>query len=371
MSKAEILSAPREQNTPIKHGAASPQGRKKWSPLTRQPSHKKLENGTKFLVSTAGDSSVLTKKGFIPIGELAGERVEVWTGAEWCPAQVSAAAHKHTQYVVETTGGFKMTSAGNQTWAVLGEGQSIRAKLTKSLSPGDTLFPYLFPWMLENTEVGPETAAKIRRMGQKAAPAGKISSAIYKQIHLAPPALCLQFIMGWMDVQGGRLIVPSESAQDLIMVLLRAGIGPCHVIQNGPTSEVYIHRKFKKVFAPLDDLSPIFVDNVPPLKIVNVRTKASAHCYHLCLHDGASGSHRQPAQSVVIDTALVLTPHCKTASSRADESQSSGDEACGGCCSDRESSPATSPVKFTESASEPRRGQKASYFAEGSATSFV
>ena len=88
-----------------------------------------------------GDTLILTKKGYKPIGELAGKEVEVWNGYEWSKVTPKVTGHDQKTLKIKFSNGATVQCTPYHKWVLRDVGR-VEAK---DLKVGDTLDWYKHP----------------------------------------------------------------------------------------------------------------------------------------------------------------------------------------------------------------------------------
>jgi ribonucleotide reductase alpha subunit len=97
-----------------------------------------------------GDTKILTRDGYKPIEELAGQTVECWNGKEWSMTPLFRTSDNEPIYMVELSNGMKIGATGYHKWYVGDDNKETR---TVELNVNDTLTAFQDPYGLEYSNI--------------------------------------------------------------------------------------------------------------------------------------------------------------------------------------------------------------------------
>lgn len=95
---------------------------------------------------TTGDTPILTDKGYIPIRELVGKKVNVWNGFEWSEVEPKVTGYNQRIYRVKLDIGDKSLKCTSYHEFVLSDGRRVQCK---DLKAGDVLLNWTDPYQSE------------------------------------------------------------------------------------------------------------------------------------------------------------------------------------------------------------------------------
>jgi len=167
---------------------------------------------------------VFTRGGCPPLGELAGQVAEVWSGRRWITVRVDEAPGLTEFLRVCLDDGTCLICAEDHPWAVVEDGGLVPVR-AGDLRADHTVSPFFLcpPGDLVGVAVGDA-------YDQGATFAGRLSRRRLFKVELPAHVFTMDceslglFVAGWMDAQKGTLCGPLEVIHHLQIAVVRLGV---------------------------------------------------------------------------------------------------------------------------------------------------
>lgn len=85
----------------------------------------------------AGDTMILTEKGYVPIKKISGQKVSLWNGDQWSTAAVEQTGTNQKLYRVQMNDGSYVDCTAYHKFSILTESGKYSERYAKDLTPGD------------------------------------------------------------------------------------------------------------------------------------------------------------------------------------------------------------------------------------------